>query len=473
MPATLPQPSLPEQAPARRPWALPVVVFVICAAVYTSVAGSRVTGPSDNNHFVHLAHSWLQGQLHVVGDQPPGENDWACFDNQEHARCPESLRGHNPNPDRYKWYVSFPPFPAVLIAPVVALWGTHTLDALFWALLAGLGPALLFVLLRRLRIEGRSHRSQGEDLGLTALFAFGTVFFFVAVQGTVWFAAHVVAVPLVVLHLHFGLGARRPLLAGAMLTLAFVTRATTLFLVPFFLLEVYWACRPSTGRVITGFQWRAALRSLVLFSIPIAVVGVATMLHNQARFENPFEFGHSFLQIRWRPRIEKWGLFNYHYLPRNLAIFLAALPWLSIVPPHVSVGRHGLALWFTTPNLLWALYPRSATPPTHPTAATAVTAATDSTVRVLVSLYAGALVVAVLDLMYQNSGWIQFGYRFALDYLPLVFVALALSRRRWGRGFWVAAVFAVVVNTFGAVTFGRAPAFYDHSDSQAQIFQPH
>ena len=48
--------------------------------------------------------------------------------------------------------------------------------------------------------------------------------------------------------------------------------------------------------------------------------------HNYARFENPFEFGHEFLNIAWKERIERWGLFNYHFLSRNLAGALVLLP---------------------------------------------------------------------------------------------------------------------------------------------------
>ena len=60
------------------------------------------------------------------------------------------------------------------------------------------------------------------------------------------------------------------------------------------------------------------------------------------------------------------------------------------------------------------------------------------------------IAVAIPDLCYQNSGWIQFGYRFALDYMPLLIVLLALGRRRFGPGFYACLVFAVAVNAFGA-----------------------
>ena len=44
-----------------------------------------------------------------------------------------------------------------------------------------------------------------------------------------------------------------------------------------------------------------------------------------------------------------------------------------------------------------------------------------------------ALAVALPTLFYQNTGWVQFGPRFSLDYLPLLFVLVALSGRRRGQ----------------------------------------
>jgi hypothetical protein len=177
------------------------------------------------------------------------------------------------------------------------------------------------------------------------------------------------------------------------------------------------------------------------------------MWHNAARFGDVFEFGHRFLQIRWRSRIETWGLFSTHYLPRNLTVFLLSVPWWTSSSPFVRISRHGLSLWFSSPNLLWSLWPKKL----------------DTT---SLALWAGVLPTAICTLLYQNSGWIQFGYRFSLDYLPLLFVLVALSGRRFGAAFLCCACFAIAVNTFGAVTFDRFTQFYDDDPTQRVIFQP-
>jgi hypothetical protein len=447
---------------------VPLGIYVVCAGVYVAMLGSRIEGPSPDNHFVHLALSFLHGQLGVLGNHPPGTNDWACFDSELQDVCASSA--FTRPTETQHWYVSFPPLPAVILLPVVAIWGERTRDPLFWALFAGLSPTFLYVLLRELSARGRSARSARENLTLTALFAFGTVFFFTAVQGAVWFAGHVVACVLLPLYLLFSLDAKRPIPAGIMLAGIFMTRPPMAALVVVFLVEVLrTARRPNAPEVpssddagaarrllafLRGVAWRETAKKIAPFAVPILIVGGLAMWMNEARFGRLTEFGHRYLIIAWHGRIERWGIFSYHYLSKNLAIFTSSLPWLTVHEPHVIISRHGLALWFTTPALLLTFFPKK---------------------RVdaqMVGLYLGAALVCVWDLLYQNSGWVQFGYRFSLDYMALLFVLIALGGRPFRSGFYIAMLFAIVVNTFGAVTFDRAGQFYDNDASQERVFQP-
>lgn len=427
----------------------PLGVWAFAALCYVITLGPRIVGPSDNNHYVHLANSLLHGQLSVIGDRPPGNNDWALYQG--------------------RWYVAFPPLPAIVIAPAVAIWGTATWDRLFWALLSGLGPAAVYWMLRRMRESGYSARSVHEEFALTALLAFGSAFYFTAVQGTVWFAAHVVALPLTALFVGFSLGARQPWQAGLCLGLACLARPTTLLLAPVFLFEAWQAARPISlsawlaaraNDLLTGettppppVDRRKLARLTLLFAAPVVVLLALNLWLNYARFDDPFEVGYRYLQIRWHARIEKWGLFNYHYLGRNLAVMLASLPWLSATAPFIKVSGHGLALWVTTPQVLSPLSPRRTSP-------------------LSTALYLSVAAVAVMDLCYQNSGWVQFGYRFSLDYMAplLALIAVTAGRFRWG--FYALLAWAIAVNTFGAISFDRMPQFYDHDATQRVMFQP-
>ncbi len=397
------------------------VVYALTTSVYATVSWERLGSPSRDNHFSYLADSILHGRLHLEG-APPHRNDWAKYQD--------------------RWYVSFPPFPTFLMLPGVAAFGLGFLDRLLVVLLSGLGPALSFLVLRALVDRGNSSRSERDDLMLTGLLSFGTVYFFCAVQGSVWYVAHVVALPLFAGYLLASLDARRPVLAGALLGCAFLTRTPALFAFPFFLLEA----RRDPDR-------RAAIRKVLLFALPLAAVGALTMWMNHARFDDPFEFGHRYLQVRWTGRIEKWGLFNYHFLSKNLSAAFTLLPWLSREAPFVKISNHGLSLLVTTPVFAWLLWP-AARPGLHRT------------------LWITTACVAIPSLFYQNTGWVQFGYRFSNDYSLLLVMLLATGARPLGRAFKAACIVALAVNLFGAITFDRMPRFYDGDMTARNVFQP-
>jgi hypothetical protein len=431
---------------------LPLAIYLVCAVVYVVLLGARSTGPTADNHYVHLAYSFLHGELGVLGNRPPGNNDWALYQG--------------------RWFVSFPPFPALLLLPVVAIWGLATRDAVFWALLAALAPTLLFVYLRFLSERGASERSTRDNLVLTALFAFGTVFFFVAVQGTVWFAAQVAASVLLMVYLLAATEVRWPVVSGLTLGALHACRPEVAIAGLFFTVEALRTFRVSARRPVAvddpdpeahpllrawrwllGADFARVIKAHLLLAGPLVTVIGLQLWFNYARFDDPLSYGHEYLQIRWRGRIDDWGLFNYHYFPKNLAVFVASLPWIEERAPYLKVSLHGLALWFTTPGLLWTLWPR------HVDART-------------VGLWLAVIPIALLDLAYQNSGWIQFGYRFALDYMPFLIVLLALGRRRFGPGFYACLVFSMAVNLFGAITFDRMWTYYDNDGSQNRLFQP-
>lgn len=394
------------------------------------------------NHFALLADAWLRGRLDLGGPPPAyaGGNDFARFEG--------------------RWFVVFPPLPSVLLLPLVALAGSPeaVADGRFFLLLAGLAPAALFLVLEKLTRSGQSQRSEIENVALSCLFCFGSVYFFSSIQGTVWFAAHVVAAVLLCFYLLCSLGAERPLLAGVCLGLGFATRTPLLFAAPLFVQQLLVSSRlpePRGPGLLQRFELRRVARGLVLFALPLGCVLALLLWHNQARFGEPLEFGYRYLSIAWAKRIAKWGLFDYHYLAKNLGVMLTSLPWFPAQGGPLQVNGHGLALWVTTPMYLWLLAPRRWSPLAQGVALS-------------------ALCVALPTLFYQNTGWIQFGYRFSNDYAPLLFVLLALVGPALRGSFIVASALAVIVNFFGALTFARPEhaRFYVIERTQQILYQP-
>jgi hypothetical protein len=78
-----------------------------------------------------------------------------------------------------------------------------------------------------------------------------------------------------------------------------------------------------------------------------------------------------------------------------------------------------------------------------------------------------------MDLVYQNSGWRQFAYRFSNDYAPLLFMALAVGARPITNVFKTLAAWGVAWNLFGAITFDRSnfDKYYYREATQRVLYQ--
>ncbi|MBM4352300.1 MAG: hypothetical protein FJ109_00670 [Deltaproteobacteria bacterium] len=345
-------------------------------------------------------------------------------------------------------FVSFPPFPAVAMLPFVALVHYHFNDVLFTLALAALNSLLLYLLYQSLRKRGYVTRSTAELLVLVFLFTFGTVNFFSSIRGEVWFTALVVGITMHLLYLLFATDLRSPFLAGLFLALGFATRTPLAFASAYFGLQWLLQKQPWNR---AGILLR--VRQLALFAAPCIAVGVALMLYNMARFDNPFEFGHKFLADGTRPSIVDHGMFSFWFLPRNLAAAFANVPQFLPHYPYVKITGHGLSLLATTPVFFYLLWPRRE----H-----ADTASRERFHWPLHRiLWVTVACTALPGLLYQNTGWLQFGYRFALDYMPLLFLLLALDERKRGWLFYSLVGVCFLVNLFGAVTFSRFPQFYN------------
>ena len=145
---------------------LPLVLFFTGLAVFAAFAGPRLKIHSQDNHFVYLADAFLHGTAELVR-RPPHQNDWASYEalslkgasaekygpvvkgfftrrpgkpnefqtlQRELLDIPHRDRGES---ERHT-FVSFPPAPAVLMMPAVAVVGYGANDVIFTVLFAGL-----------------------------------------------------------------------------------------------------------------------------------------------------------------------------------------------------------------------------------------------------------------------------------------------------------------------------------------------
>ncbi len=508
-----------------------LAVFLVAFLGLCALAGTeRLSKPSTDNHYSHLAQSWLDGRLDH-GGKPKGwctpelrrakkckrhtYDDWArvwtlglhdgtsvrgypcktsaCLDLRRRGVEGWLILGQERTLREFErgeivsrtetWYVSFPPGPALIMLPAVALLGPErTPDVLITCLLAALIPLVMLRLYERER-PARTSGESGAHLWAVAAWTFASPAAFLGANGRVWFTAQVAGALCLAIYVSMGWRCHRPTLAGLALALAVSCRPHMAVAVLFFFAE-WWR----ESKLDPAKRWSIALR----FAAPLLVVGALLMAHNWVRFEDPFEFGHRFLEIRWQQRMQEIGMFSTTYLGRNLQCALALLPVWDHGPgpwpgaligqgpsaawiPRVSV--HGSSILFGAPWLLLLGAARRGFPQRW-------------------GLIFSAVAVALPSLLYQNSGQLQFSYRFAVDWLPLLLPVLVFGggtdggrtseavedteagtslRRRaanWRRWLFPALVLAGMAwQLHGAWWFGRQPGQLFVTDPRSWPFE--
>ncbi len=481
-------PSLHPLRVFARAYRTELLLFAATFFIFAAFSAQRFWRQSAAPHFVYQAQAWLEGRGDIDAQVLPNYEDWACVREVagEKVRCEGALRPGD------RWHSSFPWFPSVVMLPFVAVNGYQLNDTSFGVIVGALAVALFFSLLRVLKELEGTQSSVADDTVTAALLAFGTLFFYAAIRGEVWFSAEVMGVGLTALYLRCALQARRPLLAGLFWSMAVLTRAPLLFTGVFFVLEVVAPRRGGRLQQVRDFFKKPDWRPLLRFAAGAAPLGLLAALYNHARFGRFTEFGHRFFyNNRVNADIDQYGLFHPHFLARNLDAALLKLP---LVKNGLFYDDWGLSLFITLPLLALCFVPAAAPkrvwqglgamlallaasaffpPRSFPVGdrdvalwlVLALVAAffcwvtwqwvrSEHAPRLLVPVLLTLLCCMLPGLFYQNTGRSQFGFRFSIDYTPYLMVLIPLGGWSWKKaGPLALACASVLVNFWGAVGF--------------------
>lgn len=360
--------------------AKPVVAFVFALVFYyffATLAGSpfRVRTYA---YFNYLADAFLHGQLNLRL-LPASTHDLSYYNG--------------------KYYLYWPPMPAIVLMPFVALFGIRFSDVFFGVVLASINVAVLAALLHE--ADRAQLFSLDEDYrGLLVLFfALGTVHVILAPFGTVWFVAQLLGFFFVSLAYYAALklnGVWAFLLAGFFIACATVTRNHLLFTgiwPAYYLLSTHWPERPKI------YAWTG------LALLPLLIFGVLFLRYNELRFGRPFELGIRYHEMDpfFATDYKKYGAFNLHYLSTNFYYQYIYYPL-----PISEETKMGGSLFLLSPVFLYAF-------------------------RALFKFYRDPSVIAwtvsilatsVPILLLMGTGWVQYGPRYTLDFaVPLLLLA--------------------------------------------------
>ena len=407
------------------------------------------------DHFVWQASAWLEGEAHirypVAATATSRGNAWL------HDVVPLA------DPDGLptgRAIIPFPPLPAVVLLPFVAAFGLATDQVLLSAVIGALDVALAFWVLGRLPVR------PWVRVLVTIFVGAGTVLWYAASLGSTWYLAHVVALAPTLAAVGLALEADaaererppgrpwalldgRQVVAGFLLGLAATARLTVILGLPFLVL------------VGGGGTWqRRAASAAVGAAIPVLALVAYTLAATGQPFNPAYE-------VLYRSEVGAYPYLGYNgawaatdprYIPQNLLLMLFAFPdvmpacepgvprevWSAARCGYLVPRDIGTSLLLTSPAYLLGLaaLPRIGRD------------------RAVAGAAVATLSVAVLNLAHFSQGWVQFGYRFSLDFAPFLLLLVALGTERlvttrWGRA-WTAAAIVLVAASAGVQGWGIA-----------------
>lgn len=334
------------------------------------------------NSYAALADAFLRGRLYV--DKCP-EIDCAVF--------------------KGRTYIIFPPLPALLAMPLVAMVGFAKLKG-FVFLGAGLVGLALFIWNRIFAMLGVArHHAAWLLVGL----AFASPAYQVALRSDgVWFFAQAVGFLMMTLSIWAVICRRSLVLAGFFVALAFLCRQMAIFY-PLFLIVLAMEPEERFGEAV-----RRLLKPVLLAGAFVLAAIALVLVYNAARFGQPLDTGYAYMSnpantdFIWR-RIKDLGIFSRDYVVFNLLYLFVQGVHFEFSGPYLTklsgIDKNGVALLVASPWLLLAAYAKID--------------------RVFV---AGALTIAIIagiTLFYHSNGADQFNtQRYALDWLPILLVMM-------------------------------------------------
>lgn len=386
---------------------LQVLLWIACLIAIPLLAGllySMVGEVGQKNSYALLADSFLNGRL----------DSTTCYDSD----C-AIFQGRT--------FVMFPPVPAIIAMPFVAIFGPGFHGFVAISIVAGMvSLALWWRIFRMLETDSAA------AIWLLLALAFATPLYFVTIRGAgVWFFAQAIGFLFVTIAIHEVVRGGSLVLAGACIGLAFLSRQMSIFYLPFLFVL---ALRPDERLI--SFSRDHIHRALKL-GLPVAVAVAIYLVYNYARFGAPLETGYRYMMVPEQLglinyRLAQHGLFSREYLFFNVVYFFLQGFHVNFTGDTMltptGLDPAGTSLFAASPFVLLAFFV-----PLRRT--------------VLIGI-ACALIIAAPTFWYHSNGFSQYNVqRYVLDWLPILFYMLALAvRRRETPAFGVLTVYAMGLN---------------------------
>jgi hypothetical protein len=292
-----------------------------------------------------------------------------------------------------RYYVIEAPLPALLLVPGALFFGSDVNQTILAAVLGGISVGAAWEVATRLGLAGNAR------LALVGFFLVGTDVWWCAMYGDVWFVAHSSAVCFTMLALVEVLGKRRGWLVALLGALAAESRFNLVVALPVY---AYLVARDRDAAAV-----RRSLGAFAAVLVPFVACWVA---YNEARWRLPYDVGYTVWYQHDEMGDPTGGPFKLKYFPYQVWSFFLQAPRFGNFYPWMMASISGIALTWTSPALVLALFARRPG-------------------RLVVAMWCATLLLLGPLLIYYVNGASQLGMRHALDFEPFLFVLMAIALR--------------------------------------------
>ena len=377
----------------------PISAGVLSFFVYAIIAAQRgsIIGTSSAPYFNYLADAFLHGQL-SLRLLPANLHDLAFFNGQ--------------------YFMYWPPFPAVLLMPFVALFGVGFSDVFFTLVIGSLNVSLVAYTLRIVDKQSLIPIDANGRGILAIFFAFGTVHLFLSSLGIVWFTSQVIAFLCSILAFLAAIrlkGYPAFFFTGLALACATLTRNHLIFLG---IWPAYYLFKSHKHE-----GWQKLIPYFAVAALPIIAGLFFNGLYNYLRFGNFLETGVAYQQLGafFDADYQKYGLLNIHYFKTDFYYNFIFYPF-----PLSDKTLMGGSLFLLSPLFIAAFW----------------TLVSSDLRKPSIMLWLTTVAVAIPILLNIGTGWKTFGPRYTLDFTMPLLLLTALGSRNWPK--WLRLLLLVI-----------------------------
>ncbi len=372
---------------------IPILLLIFTFVIYLITS----SGSTPYDYFVRLADSFLKGRFYLT-DNPGWLNELIPLGGNKYA-------------------VVYPPGPALILMPFVYLFGNKFPQQMM-AHLLGAGLAVITAQIAFLKSKKNSH-----FVWFFLLAAFGNILWFLSSNGSVWYLGQVAGAFFLTATIFESLKNKRPLFVSVFFGMAILSRLQTILTLPL---------------IIFLNKNNLSKKNILFYLIPLGILMILYGYYNEVRFDSFFQTGYSLIPgVLDEPWYSK-GIFHLSYIKNNLRVMFTSLPIFKSEFPYITPSWGGLSILITTPAFIYLLLAK---------------------LKEKENLFAwiSLLLVALVTFSHGGTGFTQFGYRYAVDFYPIIFLLLANSLKgknlKWHH--WLLLIICIIVNLWGVLWINK------------------